>query len=90
MTNTRSGAWQAGVQLAAGVLPLSIFFWVAKLRWKGNCLMATLYVVTSLLVAQDNHMGSKLVAAALLLGCTWVASLMAGAVVSVAVSMRKP
>ena len=73
--------FQAGLQLAAGELLLSMFFWRSELRYTNQCLCSTLYLLCSLLIPMDSHMGSKLVSSALLVGSASLASVLAGSVV---------
>ncbi|KAK9819619.1 hypothetical protein WJX72_000333 [[Myrmecia] bisecta] len=79
-----STPFQTGAQLASGELLLSFFFWHSSIRFKANCLASTLYLVGSLLLAQNNLLGSKTLACAFVVGSTWLAALLAGCVVSLA------
>ena len=74
--------FQAGVQLAAGELVVSLFFWRSELRYSSQCLLSTLYLLCSLLIPPDNHIGSKWVTSVLLVGSAWLACLLAGTTAS--------
>lgn len=81
-TYVLSSAIQTGAQLVAGEIVISVFFWRSGLRSKTGCLLSTLYILTSLLIPTDNTIGSKLLASSILMGSTWLSSLLAGVVVS--------
>ena len=51
------------------------------MRFSQDCLAATLYVVTSLLIAQSDNMGDKFMGAAAVIGPTWAGAVIAGVVV---------
>ena len=51
------------------------------MRFSQDCLAATLYVVTSLLIAQSDNMGDKFMGAAAVIGPTWAGAVVAGVVV---------
>ena len=51
------------------------------MRFSQDCLAATLYVVTSLLIAQSDNMGDKFMGAAAVIGPTWAGAIVAGVVV---------
>ena len=73
--------FQAGVQLAAGEVLVSLFFWRSELRYTSQCLLSTLYLLCSLLIPPDNHIGSKWVVCVLLIGSAGLACLLAGTTV---------
>lgn len=73
---------QAGVQLAAGELVVSLFFWHSELRYSSQCLLSTLYLLCCLLIPPDNHIGSKWVTSVLLVGSAGLACLLAGTTAS--------
>lgn len=52
------------------------------MRFPQDCLAATLYVVTSLLIAQSDDVGDKFIGAAAVVGPTWAGAVVAGVVVS--------
>jgi len=55
---------------------------VPRMRFPQDCLAATLYVVTSLLIAQSDDIGDKFIGAAAVVGPTWAGAVVAGVVVS--------
>ncbi len=55
---------------------------VPRMRLPQDCLAATLYVVTSLLIAQSDDIGDKFIGAAAVVGPTWAGAVVAGVVVS--------
>ncbi|KAL3143665.1 hypothetical protein ABBQ38_002460 [Trebouxia sp. C0009 RCD-2024] len=75
---------QTGLQVAAGELIVSLFFWRSELRYSSRCLLSTLYLLCSLLVPPDNHIGTKWAISVLLIGSGWLACLLAGATISIA------
>ncbi|KAK9817468.1 hypothetical protein WJX74_007322 [Apatococcus lobatus] len=76
--------FQAGAQFAVGTIIIGCFFWYRQLRWRGNCLLSTIWVLVMLLLSQHNHMGGRMIAAAAILGCTWIGCLLGGSMLSLA------
>ncbi|KAK9857194.1 hypothetical protein WJX84_009797 [Apatococcus fuscideae] len=74
----------AGAQFAVGTIIIGCFFWYRQLRWRGNCLLSTIWVLVMLLLSQHNHMGGRMIAAAAILGCTWIGCLLGGSMLSLA------
>ena len=48
------------------------------MRFSQDCLAATLYVVTSLLISQSDNIGDKFIGAAAVIGPTWAGAVAAG------------
>ncbi|KXZ41415.1 hypothetical protein GPECTOR_482g420 [Gonium pectorale] len=71
------------MQLTLGTVIVCLFVFVRPMRFVQSCLAATLYVVASLLVSQDNHVGTKLLGCAMLCGSVLWGAVLAGCVVSV-------
>ncbi len=56
--------------------------WLCRhLRYKGICLLSTLWVLLMLLLSQNNHVGGRMIAAAAVVGCTWIGVLVGGSMV---------
>ena len=66
----------------AGQLVVSMFVFVKKLNYANGCLSSIFYVAAAVLVAQDAHIGSKLNAAAFVIGPLWFGAVLAGLAVS--------
>ncbi|CAL5226722.1 g9574 [Coccomyxa viridis] len=79
-----SDTLRTGLQLAVGVFGVAMFPIVPRMRFSQDCLAATLYVVTSLLIAQSDNMGDKFMGAAAVIGPTWAGAVVAGIVVTIA------
>ena len=58
------------------------------MRFSQDCLSATLYAVTSLLISQSDDMGDKLIGASALMGPAWVGAVTAGIAVKLFGLMR--
>ena len=67
----------------AGQLVVVLFVLVNKLSFAGSCLSSIFYVAATILVAQDAHVGSKLTAAAFVIGPLWFGVVLAGCAVSI-------
>lgn len=67
---------------SAGQLIVSMFVFVNKLNYANGCLSSIFYVAAAVLVAQDAHIGSKLNAAAFVIGPLWFGAVLAGLAVS--------
>ena len=52
------------------------------MRFRQDCLAATLYLVCSLLISQSNNMGDKFIGCISLIGPAWLAAVIGGCVVS--------
>lgn len=77
--------------LPAGQLVVSLFVFIQQLDYTNGCLSSIFYVAAVVLVAQDTHVGSKLNAAAFVIGPLWFGSVIAGCVVSLlAVTSQTP
>lgn len=59
-----------------------LFVLVNKLNFANSCLSSIFYVAAVILVAQDAHIGSKLNAAAFVIGPLWFGTVLAGCAVS--------
>ncbi|KAG2487709.1 hypothetical protein HYH03_013708 [Edaphochlamys debaryana] len=71
-----SPAFQCAVQLALGMLIVCLFVFVNSMRFVQSCFSSTLFVVCSVLVSQDNHVGTRLLGSAMVCGSvTWGAVL---------------
>ena len=66
----------------AGQLVVTMFVLVNKLNYANGCLSSIFYVAAAVLVAQDAHVGSKLTAAAFVIGPLWFGAVLAGIAVS--------
>ncbi|KXZ50620.1 hypothetical protein GPECTOR_15g303 [Gonium pectorale] len=77
-----SPLFQCAMQLTLGTIIICLFVFVRPMRFVQSCLAATLYVVASLLVSQDNHVGTKLLGCAMLCGSVLWGAVLAGCVVS--------
>ena len=69
--------------LPAGQLIVSLFVFISKLSFSNGCLSSIFHVAAAVLVAQDPHVGSKLNAAAFVVGPLWFGTVLAGCVVRV-------
>ncbi|KAG2487722.1 hypothetical protein HYH03_013721 [Edaphochlamys debaryana] len=71
-----SPAFQCAVQLALGMLIVCLFVFVSSMRFIQSCMASTLFIVCSVLVSQDNHLGTRLLGSAMVCGSvTWGAVL---------------
>jgi len=66
----------------AGQLVVSLFVFINRLNYTNGCLSSIFYVAAVVLVAQDCHVGSKMNAAAFVIGPLWFGSIIAGCMVS--------
>jgi len=66
----------------AGQLVVSLFVFINRLNYTNGCLSSIFYVAAVGLVAQDTHVGSKMNAAAFVIGPLWFGSIIAGCMVS--------
>ena len=66
----------------AGQLVVSLFVFIHRLDYTNGCLSSIFYVAAVGLVAQDTHVGSKMNAAAFVIGPLWFGSIIAGCMVS--------
>jgi len=66
----------------AGQLVVSLFVFINRLNYTNGCLSSIFYVAAVVLVAQDSHVGSKMNAAAFVIGPLWFGSIIAGCMVS--------
>lgn len=64
-----------------------MFVLVNKLNYTNGCLSSIFYVAAAVLVAQDAHVGSKLNAAAFVIGPLWFGAVLAGIAVSLQIAM---
>lgn len=67
--------------LCAGQLVVALFVFINKLTYSNSCLSSIFYVAASVLVPQDAHVGSKMNAAAFIIGPLWFGSVLAGCMV---------
>ena len=67
--------------LCAGQLVVFLFVFINKLNYSNSCLSSIFYVGASVLVAQDAHVGSKMNAAAFVIGPLWFGIILAGCMV---------
>ncbi|KAG2454348.1 hypothetical protein HYH02_001373 [Chlamydomonas schloesseri] len=67
-----------------------LFVFVNKMRFLQSCLSATLYVVCSVLVSQDGHVGTKLLGCAMVCGAVLWGSTLAGCVLSFSLVVGDP
>lgn len=67
----------------AGQLVVLLFVFVNRLTFPNGCLSSIFYVAAAVLVAQDAHVGSKMNAAAFVIGPLWFGSVLAGCMVRV-------
>lgn len=67
----------------AGQLIVLLFVFINKLTFPNGCLSSIFYVAAAVLVAQDAHVGSKMNAAAFVIGPLWFGSVLAGCMVRV-------
>lgn len=81
---------QAGCQVTIGIALVSLFVFVRELAFPNICLAATLFIVSGVLLSPDSNMGTKLMGACLLLGPSWLATVMAAAVISLAMLVADP
>ena len=65
----------------AGQLIVLLFVLINKLNFPNGCLSSIFYVAAAVLVAQDAHVGSKMNAAAFVIGPLWFGSVLAGCMV---------
>ena len=72
------------MQLVLGEIIVVLFVFVRPIHFRQACLAQTLYLVCHLIVAQDNNLGTKYIAAASLLGSAVLGCVLGGAVVSLA------
>lgn len=72
----------------AGQLVVCLFVLVNSLTFTNVCLCSIFHVAAVVLAAQDPHVGSKLTAAAAIIGPLWFGSIIAGCVVSQAQHMQ--
>ncbi|PNH05906.1 hypothetical protein TSOC_007795 [Tetrabaena socialis] len=71
-----SPSFQCAAQLTVGMLVVCLFTFVKEMQFIQSCLAATLYIVCSVLVSQDNHVGTKLLGCAMVCGSMlWGATL---------------
>lgn len=61
-----------------------MFVFVRKLNYANGCLSSIFYVAATVLLAQDAHVGSKLNAAASVIGPLWFGAVLGGLAVSLA------
>ena len=61
-----------------------MFMFVRKLNYANGCLSSIFYVAATVLLAQDAHIGSKLNAAASVIGPLWFGAVLGGLAVSMA------
>ncbi|KAG2431911.1 hypothetical protein HXX76_009402 [Chlamydomonas incerta] len=85
-----SPLFQCAVQLTVGMFIVCLFTFVNKMRFLQSCLAATLYVVASVLVSQDGHVGTKLLGCAMVCGSVLWGSTLAGCVLSFALVVGEP
>ena len=64
-----------------------MFVFVRKLNYASGCLSSIFYVAATVLLTQDAHTGSKLNAAAFIIGPLWFGAVIGGLAVSVAPQM---
>eukprot|EP00198_Chlamydomonas_reinhardtii_P010228 XP_001699565.1 predicted protein [Chlamydomonas reinhardtii] len=85
-----SPLFQCALQLTVGIFIICLFTFVSKMRFLQSCLSATLYVVCSVLVSQDGHVGTKLLGCAMVCGAVLWGSTLAGCVLSFALVVGEP
>eukprot|EP00884_Botryococcus_braunii_P020113 jgi/Botrbrau1/6786/Bobra.0057s0022.1 len=78
-----SSSFQGGLQLAVGMFSISLFSLVQVMQYRNSCLIATLFLVGSMLMVQSNHVGDKVTAATSLVGPVLIGSLTAGILVTI-------
>ncbi|PNW70765.1 hypothetical protein CHLRE_17g733400v5 [Chlamydomonas reinhardtii] len=85
-----SPLFQCAAQLTVGMFIICLFTFVNKMRFLQSCLSATLYVVCSVLVSQDGHVGTKLLGCAMVCGSLLWGTTLAGCVLSFALVVGEP
>ncbi|KAG2431908.1 hypothetical protein HXX76_009399 [Chlamydomonas incerta] len=85
-----SRQFQCAVQLTVGMFVICLFTFVSKMRFLLSCLSATLYVVCSVLVSQDGHVGAKLLGCAMVCAAVLWGSTLAGCALSLALVVGEP
>ncbi|DBA72154.1 TPA: hypothetical protein ACH3X2_010874 [Trebouxia sp. C0005] len=76
--------FRSAVQLTVGQLAVSLFVFINRLNYTNGCLSSIFYVAAVVLVAQDSHVGSKMNAAAFVIGPLWFGSIIAGCMITIA------
>ncbi|KAJ9519924.1 hypothetical protein QJQ45_014650, partial [Haematococcus lacustris] len=76
--------FQSAAQLVGGVFLVALFSLVPQMKYNLSCISMTLYIVMSLLVASDCHVGTKLGGSCLVAGSGAVGAVFAGALASAA------
>lgn len=79
-----SREFHAALQLMFGELVICLFVLVNKLHYSNSCLASVFYTAAVILDSKDAHVGSKMNAAAFVIGPLWFGSITAGCMISIA------
>ncbi|KAF6256506.1 hypothetical protein COO60DRAFT_100118 [Scenedesmus sp. NREL 46B-D3] len=82
--------FQGAMQLAMGILFVSLFVLVSALRFPGSCVAVLLYIVVAVTAAPDNHVGTRIFISGFMLGPMWLAIIIGAAVTTIAKLMPSP
>eukprot|EP00878_Enallax_costatus_P016191 GHUV01016981.1.p1 GENE.GHUV01016981.1~~GHUV01016981.1.p1 ORF type:complete len:177 (+),score=43.12 GHUV01016981.1:576-1106(+) len=75
---------QSALQIAAGTFVACLFTFVRPISFPQSCAVATLFLVVSVMSSPNNHLGTRINAAAGLVGCTWIGAVPAAVVATIA------